>query len=363
MTELDLKLMRIRELLQQRSLDAVLIERADNFAWATCGASAVVNLASDRGAASLLVTTSKHFVLTDPIEAPRLEAEEGLADKGWEFKVSPWYEASGAVEHMTRGGRLGSDFPRAGAVDIASDLMPLRAALTTEELARYRELGTLSAQTMEAAIHMTRPGMTEHELSGLLGREASGRGLQPIVNLVATDERVFRFRHPLPTQKRLDRYAMLVLCGRKWGLVCSLTRLVHFGRLPDELRSKAEAVARIDAQFILGTRPGKILGEIFKEGLQAYAGVGFPDEWKLHHQGGLAGYGPRELVATPTTDFRVSAGQAYAWNPSITGTKSEDTILIGENGNEIITAIAGWPTMDVAIPAGRVERPAILARA
>jgi hypothetical protein len=80
---------------------------------------------------------------------------------------------------------------------------------------------------------------------------------------------------------------MLVLCGRCWGLVCSITRLIHFGRLPDKLCRKAEAVARVDATFITATRPGRTLGEIFWRGMAAYAETGFPDEWRLHHQGVL----------------------------------------------------------------------------
>jgi hypothetical protein len=80
---------------------------------------------------------------------------------------------------------------------------------------------------------------------------------------------------------------MLVLCGRCWGLVCSITRLVHFGRLPDNLCRKAEAVARVDATFITATRPGRTLGEVFRRGMAAYAETGFPDEWRLHHQGVL----------------------------------------------------------------------------
>ncbi len=40
-------------------------------------------------------------------------------------------------------------------------------------------------------------------------------------------------------------------------LVCSITRLVHFGLLPDEVRRKAEATARIDATSIAATRPGR----------------------------------------------------------------------------------------------------------
>jgi antitoxin VapB len=153
---------------------------------------------------------------------------------------------------------------------------------------------------------------------------------------------------------------MLVLCGRKYGLVCSATRFVHFGRLPDDLRRKAEAVARVDAAFINATRPGTSLGEIFHHATTAYAQAGFPDEWTRHHQGGPAGYEPREIVATPDSTGDVSIGQAYAWNPSIAGTKSEDTILVGENGNEILTAIPDWPTVTVSVDRQMIERPAIL---
>jgi Xaa-Pro aminopeptidase len=143
-----------------------------------------------------------------------------------------------------------------------------------------------------------------------------------------------------------------------------VTRCVHFGRLPDELRDKAEAVARIDATLIEATRPGATLGEIFERGITAYAQVGFPDEWTRHHQGGPAGYEPRELLATPGSPARVTAGQAYAWNPSISGAKSEDTILVtagAASGNEVLTAIPGWPSLTVTLDDGHtLERPAIL---
>jgi antitoxin VapB len=153
---------------------------------------------------------------------------------------------------------------------------------------------------------------------------------------------------------------MLVLCGRRWGLVCSLTRLVHFGPLPDEVRRKAEAAAWVDATLIAATRPGRVLGEIFQQACAAYAAAGFPDEWQLHHQGGPAGYEPREFVAVPDSPEVVSLGQAYAWNPSITGAKSEDTILVGESGNEVLTAVQDWPSIPVTIDGLEIPRPAIL---
>jgi antitoxin VapB len=213
---------------------------------------------------------------------------------------------------------------------------------------------------MDEAIRTVRPGMTEYQIAALLARAAESRGVQAIVNLIATDRRVFAYRHPLPTGRTLERYAMVVLCGRRWGLVCSLTRLVHFGPLPDDLQRKAQAVATIDATFITATRPGRVLGEIFADALAAYTATGFGDEWQLHHQGGIAAYEPRELVATPASAEQVTAGQAYAWNPSITGTKSEDTILVGPDANEIISAIPGWPTIAITVGGQTIARPAIL---
>jgi antitoxin VapB len=213
---------------------------------------------------------------------------------------------------------------------------------------------------MKQTVEAIRPGMTEFEIAGLLSQTVESKGVQTIVNLIATDERVFSFRHPLPTSKKLERYAMLVLCGRKEGLVCSLTRLIHFGPLPDDVRRKGEIVARIDAAMIAATRPGHTLGEVFRKAQTAYASVGCPDEWQLHHQGGLAGYEPREITATPTSTQPILSGQAFAWNPSIKGVKSEDTILVGEQSNEILTEMNDWPAIEVRIGDQIIKRPTIL---
>jgi antitoxin VapB len=53
-------------------------------------------------------------------------------------------------------------------------------------------------------------------------------------------------------------------------------------------------------------------------------------------------------------------GQAYAWNPSITGAKSEDTILVGSAENEVLSAIPGWPVYNLTIAGQTIARPAIL---
>jgi antitoxin VapB len=236
----------------------------------------------------------------------------------------------------------------------------MRSDLSPEEVERFRALGQLCADAMDEAIRAVRPGQNEYEIAGLLARAADNRGAPAIVNLIATDERIYSYRHPLPTDKKLDRYAMLVLCGRRWGLVCSLTRLIHFGPLPDELRRKAEATAQVDATLIAATRPGKTLADVFDQGVAAYKATGFADEWQLHHQGGPAGYEPREVIATPSSSELVTVGQVYAWNPSITGVKSEDSILVGQSNNEVLTEINGWPLIEVSVGGQEFKRPAIL---
>ncbi len=360
MDEFEAKLKQIDGLLAERDLDGLLIRQVANFAWMSCGAASYVNVAVTEGTASLLILPGARYLVTDNIEASRLEAETQLCEQGWALQADGWHMAGDALIGLTASLRMGADVPYPGATDLSDDLRRLRMNLHPAEQARFRTLGRLCAGAMDRAIRAVKPGMMEFEIAALLAAQTQRRGVLPIVNLIATDKRVFRFRHPLPTARRLDKYAMLVLCGRQHGLVCSITRSVHFGLLPGDLRRKAEAVAGVDAAFIAATQPGRTLSEVFQAGREAYAAAGYPDEWRLHHQGGPAGYEPREVIATPDTHDVVAAGQAYAWNPSITGTKSEDTILVGEDGFENLTEIDGWPVVEADAGEYTISRPAIL---
>lgn len=363
--EIAAKRAAVRTLLEEKNLDALLLRRVSSFCWATCGRRSEINTAVEAGEAALLLTAERRFLLTNNIEAPRLLDEERLAEQGFEPVIYPWHEPESSISQLLRVRRVGVDRPApglVGAVDVASELARLRSRLTPEEGERFRVLGRLCAEAMDAAARSIVPGQSEHEIAASLARECVVRGVWPIVDLVATDQRVFELRHPLPTDKKLDRYAMLVLCGRRAGLVCSITRLVHFGRLPADLSTRSQAVAQVDARLIAATRPGAALSDVLYAGIAAYRELGFAGEWELHHQGGAAGYEPRELVATPNVTATVRTGQVYAWNPSIAGTKSEDSVLITEGQPEILTAIPGWPTVDVEVSGSTYVRPAILIR-
>lgn len=360
LAEVSAKRQALLELAERNGAQAVWLGRNSSFAWATAGGDAHINTADSHGVAALVVTRNANYLITNNIEARRLEDEEGLAGQGWEPVVTPWHASLVDPRALVGGLTLAADGPRAGALDLGEDIARLRSALTPAEGERFRELGRRCAAAMDAAIRRVAPGQTEHELAALLAGEAETRGVQAVVNLIATDERLLTVRHPLPTGKRLERYAMLILCGRWRGLVASVTRLVHFGRLPDEIRRRSQRIADVDATMIAATRPGATLGDVLEAAARAYDAAGFPGEWRNHHQGGSAGYEPREFFGTPGSTEMVLAGQAFAWNPSVSGAKSEDTILLGPDGVEVLTAIPGWPLIEPSGVSGGLPRPAIL---
>ena len=356
------KLSRLRRLLAEAHLDAIWLRRMSSFAWLTAGAADYVSIADEHGIASILVTPQRAIIATNNIEAPRLRAEEGLDDAGFEWHVSPWHEPADVLSAWAAGQSVGCDEAFPGTTNLAGAISALRSQLLPAETERMRDVGRRCGQAMDATLEAIEPGMSEMDIAGLLAANAYTQGVVPIVNLVAADARTADYRHPIPTERRLQRYVMVVLSGRRYGLIAALTRFVHFGPLPKDLRVRAEAVAHVDATFIANTRPGRRLADIFQAGVEAYAAAGYRKEWLHHHQGGTAGYEGREEKARPASTSIVYQGQAYAWNPSIAGAKSEDTILVGAADNEVITVTLHVPTLVVRVGDRNYMRPAIWER-
>lgn len=361
-TEQEVKLNRLRRLMADEKLDAIWLRRISSFAWLTAGASSYVSIGDEHGIASLLVTPDAVHLITNNIEAPRLMAEEGLAEGIYEWHVNPWHAPADLLSILPASSDIGCDEPFPGTSNLGPQISRLRSQLTPEEIIRMRDVAKRCADAVSTTIGHIGRGMSELQIAGILASESISHSVTPLVNLVATDERIYQFRHPLPTPRRLERYAMVVLSGRRHGLIASVSRLVHFGRIPDELAERALAVARVDATMIAATRPGVQLKDVFQAGADAYRSAGYPEEWMHHHQGGVSGYEGREEKATPTSTTIVQAGQAFAWNPSVAGTKSEDTIIVGDETTEVITFTPELPTVMIDIAGEIIPRPAILER-
>lgn len=362
-----MKRQRLNRLMTALELDGILIGRRDNFAWATGGADNHVKLATETGAGMLLVLPDRWTLIATNIETPRLSREElESLPVPLDVEAAPWHlGVESAVERLVRGRRVGSDTGIAGAMNVHPALAGLRLPLTEPECSRMRDLGREAREAVEGVLlRELAPGQTEYQVAGLVSRALWDRGLEPTVLLVAADERIRQYRHPIPTGKPVERHVMVVVCARRGGLIVALTRIAYFGRLPGDLRARHEAVCRVDAAMIDATRPGTRLAAILETAAEAYRREGFPDEWRLHHQGGAVGYAEREFLATPSSVQVVQAPGAFAWNPSITGTKSEDTVLVGAKPDQTIEVITAhspeWPGVEVQLGDWRLSRPGIV---
>ena len=360
--EIQEKERRVREFLKVRNLQALLLKRQANFSWLTGGGLNMVGIATEVGATSLLITENEKFLISNNIEASRMVIEERLETQGFQVRSFPWYEDRELflVKEIVGKGALGCDVPFPGAVALAEDVARLRYSLTADERVRYRWLGARVSSALENTVAATEKGEKESEVVGRLCRELWKDRIDPITLMSAADERISNFRHPIPTEKRVEKCLMVSVNARKWGLIVSLTRFVHFGKLPQELREKYEANVFIDCTFMAASRPGIPAREVLRKGINAYGAKGYPEEWKLHHQGGSIGYTGRDYRVNFETMDIIQENQAFTWNPSLAGVKSEDTILVASRGVELITKPVLYPTLAWEVEGNTFVRPNIL---
>jgi Xaa-Pro aminopeptidase len=356
------KLARIRRWLEPTGARAVLVGGQAAFAWITAGGDNHVSLGQQEGTAAVLVTRDHAFLLAANNELRRIVDEE-VAGLGLEPVTWPWHQRAQErvlAERLAAPGPVLSDLGQLGLARADASFAALRYTLLPPEIERYRQLGQDAAAALETACREARAGDREREVAARLAQGCFACGIAPLVVLVAGDDRIANYRHPLPTEQRWQRTLLVALTGRRHGLHASLTRMVSVGEPDAMLAARFRAVQRVDAAMLLASRPGASLGDVLARGQAQYAAEGFAAEWELHHQGGLTGYAGRERFAVPGEPLVLGRAQAVAWNPSITSVKSEDTALVTDAGPELLTMTARWPRDRVELDEGTVERAALL---
>jgi Xaa-Pro dipeptidase len=367
--EIAKKTERLMEMLAQENLGGVLINSQPNFAWASAGANNGIDTSRENGAATLLVRRDgKRFVLASRIEMPRILAEEisendfEPVEFAWEDeKASSSFLVDKALSLIDRGDLLGSDTAfGANSRIVEGAIASRRYQLTESEIERYRLLGSEAGTVIGELAKTLKPGQSEQEIARLAIDALAARGIRSVVTLVAADERLQKYRHPVSTAKSWDKVVMIVVCARREGLVASLSRIVCAGDIPDELRRRTNAAARVNAYLLAATRLGATGADLYKVAADGYTTEGFAGEQNLHHQGGATGYRTRDWVAHPASTDRVQINQAFAWNPSISGTKVEETCIVTENGIEVITISPNWSQLIVEVDGREYSSPDIL---
>ncbi len=368
MSEIGTKIARLARLAREADLGGVLLATQRNFSWLTGGRSNRIDGSRDLGAGMLFVSADeRRFAVANAIETPRLrdEALSGLEFEPLQYEwmaeqADPGLPVTLARSVLSADARIGADWPLPGAVVVEPAIARARAPLTDEEIERMRALGREVGVVLGDFCRRLTPGPTEIEIAAGVATAAARIGARPLVTLVGADERIARYRHPVPTSTRWARLVLIALCAERHGLVVSLSRIISSGPVPEALASRTAATARVFESVLTATRPGAAGATIFQAAVDAYAREGFPGEELRHHQGGAIGYRTREWLAHPHSTEPVDAPQAFAWNPTITGTKMEETALVTNGGVEIFTSSPDWPSIEIQVGDQTLLAPGIL---
>ncbi|MEJ7816374.1 MAG: M24 family metallopeptidase [Rubrobacter sp.] len=325
----------LRELMDGRGVGALLLSSPANFAWYTGGADNRVDHGDPVGVASVLVTTDDAYILTNNIEAPRMREEQTPV---MEVVEHPWHEEPAALLKELTGAGVGTDVPSTSGPDLSAEIPPLRYVLDGDAIEDYRRLGADTAHAVSEAADSLSPDTDELEAAAELSAACLKRDIFVPVLLAASEERLVRYRHPIPHGGPLGRQAMLVVCAERGGLFVSLTRMIYFEEPDPQTARRQDACEEVLSRMREeATREGRTLAQAFEDCRRFYGEAGFAEGWRDHHQGGMTGYASRELIATPGTHQEIREGQAFAWNPSLEGAKAEETFVLGPDGPEILT--------------------------
>ena len=354
MSDFNNRLEPLRELIKEKGLEAIVLRRNPNLAWAIAG-RAHVPATIDAACFDLIITHDSATAITNVVEAPRLIAEEFPSEVS--VKTLAW--SQGRDSSLPTGSKIGSDQPGGDRIDLGIEIEIIRGSLIDADIARFNEICSDAASALGMAMKEVTTTDREIDVAGLITKSLWRSNLEIAFLGVAGQERVTKFRHPLPTTSPVGNRVSASICAKRKGLIASVTRILTFGSIADEAIASYESIFKVEAAIFEATIVGKPFSDPMNAAISAYPKNGFDkDEWQQHHQGGPTGFLPRDWPANEATARLIAENQPIAWNPTGKGWKAEDTILATKSGVKILTQDSQWPSFQVN---GRT-RPFILQR-
>jgi len=333
----------LRELMKQKGLESIVLRRNPNLAWAIAG-RAHVPTTIDAACFDLIITQDSATAITNVVEAPRLIAEELPSEVIVE--AIKWSE--GRDPQLPTGTKVGSDQPGADRIDLGTEIEIIRASLIESDVVRYKEICSDAAIALGNAMKQVVSSDREIDVAGLITHALWQADLEIVFLGVAGQERVHKFRHPLPTSAVVGNRVSASICAKRKGLIASVTRIVSFEPISDAMAKDYEAIFKVEAAMLDATVVGKPFSDPVNAAIAAYPANGFDgDEWVKHHQGGPTGFLPRDWPANTGSARLIANNQPIAWNPTGKGFKAEDTILATNSGVKILSMDPDWPSFEV----------------
>jgi antitoxin VapB len=343
MSEFNQRIGPIRELMKAQGLEAFVLRRNPNLAWAIAG-RAHVPTTIDAACFDLIITQESATAITNVVEAPRLIAEE-LPE---EIKVKTIKWSEGRDAQLPTGSKVGSDQPGAERIDLGVEVEIIRATLIASDLLRFQEICSDAAIALGNAMKQAQRDDREIDIAGLITHSLWQSDLEIAFLGVAGASRVQKFRHPLPTTAEVGNLVSASICAKRKGLVASVTRIVCFDAISDVMVNEYASICKVEAAMFDATVVGQPFSDPIDAAIAAYSANGFDsDEWTKHHQGGPTGFLPRDWPANQGSTRPIGNNQPIAWNPTGKGWKAEETVVATDSGVRILSLDPEWPSFEV----------------
>ena len=93
-----------------------------------------------------------------------------------------------------------------------------------------------------------------------------------------------------------------------------------------------------------------------------FESLGYPQERTVHWHGGPSGYQPSYFERCQDPEEVVKPNMAFTWYMTVAGAKSEELMLVDEQGASLKSVAPGWPMLEIEYEGNQVAIPDILVR-
>ncbi len=353
---------RLRAALAGSGFDSVIITRRSNFAWLTCGGEAVSSRVSPTSPVYLVITPQKKLAVGYTMDMPWV-METVLDGLGYEGVTLPAFGRTPEQAALDLAeGRVAADDSFLGVADINAQIIGCHEPYTPQEMVRYRQLARDCGEIQAELAEWVEPGMTERHVLARMWQMYLERGIEGHYMFVGSDDRLRRFRHPVPSDKPIEKVVLLAPGVARSGLLMSTSRTICFGKPPDDLRRRFNAMSTIQAAVLARTQLGTPLTALFELIMDSFEQLGYPEERCNHFHGGPVGYwaGYAERMQNPVEV--VKPNMAFLYYLTVAGVHTEELMLVDDRGAEFVSVDAGWPRLDIEFDGRTIPVPDIYTR-
>lgn len=359
--EIEIKRNKLLKLIEIKNISGILLSKKCNFRWLTGGHDNNVIRTEDSPLVYLYIDKSGNYIIATKSDADRVFNEE-LNGLGFQLILYNWYDENieDVIKNISGNSFIGCDYSNNSFMNLEYNLTKLRIDLTDCEVNVIKEFSKNYSNMLTDFCLKLKAGLTEKEIADDLEHFFKSYNINFPVLMVGSDDRIYKFRHPIATNKKVKKYLLIATVAELYGLHISISRSVYFGKANVELQKKQEIVNFLEAKLCFNSLPGIMLKDLFEIAKNFYKELKYPDEWQNHTFGGIVGYRPREFLIDALNTVKINKNNIISWNPTISGAKAEDVILVEKNKVIQLTIDKRWPCSEYHVDNMIFFKPRIL---